>query len=85
MLDVAGCEMVWIGYSTDDLEEVLGELGRELEDEAEPEKTATEVMKEIQLDEEQHPIQPLIDGQWPSAEEAPEKKQENIESYFASD
>ena len=84
MLDVTGCEMVWIGYSTDDLEEALGELARELEDEAEPEKTATEVMKEIQLDEEQHPVQPLIDGQWPSAEEAPEKKQENIDSYLTS-
>ena len=31
MLDVPGCEMVWIGYSEDDLDGVLGELGREIE------------------------------------------------------
>lgn len=75
MLDIPGCEMIWIGHSTDDLEDVLGELGREIEDEVDPDKTATEVMKEIQLDEKEHPIQPLIDGQWPSEENAPEKKE----------
>jgi len=68
--------MVWIGSSTDDLEELLGEFGREIEEEANPELKATEVMKDIQLDENQHPIQPLIDGQWPKAEDAPEKNDE---------
>jgi len=76
MLDIPGCEMVWIGSSTDDLEELLGEFGREIEEEANPELKATEVMKDIQLDENQHPIQPLIDGQWPKAEDAPEKNDE---------
>jgi hypothetical protein len=80
MLDVPGCEMVWIGSSTDDLEELLNELNREIEEEeeeeADPEQKATEVMKDIQLDENQHPTQPLIDGQWPKAEDAPEKKDE---------
>ncbi|CAF0758749.1 unnamed protein product [Rotaria sp. Silwood1] len=74
MLDVPGCEMVWIGSSTDDLEELLGELGREIEEEADSNLTATEVMKDIQLDEAQHPIQPLVDGKWPKQEDAPEKK-----------
>jgi hypothetical protein len=73
MLDIPGCEMIWIGSSTDDLEELLGDIGREIEEEADPEIEATEVMKDIQLDENQHPIQPLIDGQWPKAEDAPEK------------
>lgn len=78
MLDVPGCEMVWIGSSTDTLEGLLEELTSETEEEehADPETKATEVMKEIQLDEKQHPIQALIDGQWPKAEDAPEK---NIE------
>jgi len=76
MLDIPGCEMVWIGSSTDDLEELLGEIGREIEEEADSEIEATEVMKDIQLDENQHPTQPLIDGQWPKAEDAPEKKNE---------
>lgn len=74
MLDIPGCEMVWIGYSDDELEETLGEIGREIVGEADPEKSTTEVMQEIQLSEREHPTQPLIDGQWPSAEEAPEKK-----------
>ncbi len=76
MLDIPGCEMIWIGSSTDDLEELLGELGHEIEEEADSEIKATEVMKDIQLDEKQHPIQPLIDGQWPKVEDAPEKKDE---------
>jgi len=76
MLDIPGCEMVWIGSSTDDLEELLGELSREIEEGVDPETTATEVMKDIQLDEKQHPTQPLIDGQWPKAEDAPEKQNE---------
>jgi hypothetical protein len=76
MLDIPGCEMVWIGSSTDDLEELLGEFGREIEDEAEPEIKPSEVMKDIQLDEKEHPTQPLIDGQWPKAEDAPEKNNE---------
>jgi len=65
--------MVWIGSSTDDLEELLGELGHEIEEEANPETTPTEVMKDIQLNEKEHPIQALIDGEWPKAEDAPEK------------
>ena len=76
MLDIPGCEMVWIGTSTHDLEDMLSELSREIEkehEEADPEAKATEVMKEIQLDEKQHPTQALIDGQWPNADEAPEK------------
>ncbi|CAF1030808.1 unnamed protein product [Rotaria sordida] len=80
MLDIPGCEMVWIGSSTDDLEELLGELGREIEEEADPEITATEVMKDVQLDEKEHPIQPLIDGQWPKEEDAPEKKEHKEEN-----
>ncbi|CAF1070985.1 unnamed protein product [Adineta steineri] len=80
MLDIPGCEMVWIGSSTDNLEEVLGELSRELEEDVDHEVTATEVMKDIQLDEKQHPIQPLIDGQWPKAEDAPEKNNEEEEN-----
>jgi hypothetical protein len=80
MLDVPGCEMVWIGSSTDDLEELLAELSHEIEeDEVDPEQKATEVMKDIQLDEKQHPTQPLIDGQWPKAEDAPEKKEQQQE------
>ena len=74
MLDILGCEMVWIGSSTDDLEGLLDELSREIEEETDPEAKATEVMKDIQLDEKEHPTQPLIDGQWPKAEDAPEKK-----------
>lgn len=74
MLDIAGCEMVWIGSSTDDFEELLGDLSHEIEEEADTDIKATEVMKDIQLDEKEHPIQPLIDGQWPKAEDAPEKK-----------
>ncbi len=77
MLDILGCEMVWIGSSTDDLEGLLDELNREIDDEeADPEVKAAEVMKDIQLDEKQHPTQPLIDGQWPNAEDAPEKNNE---------
>jgi len=76
MLDIPGCEMIWIGSSTDDLGELLGEIGREIEEEADPEIKATEVMKDIQLDEKQHPTQPLIDGQWPKPEDAPEKENE---------
>ncbi|UJR25012.1 hypothetical protein I4U23_006373 [Adineta vaga] len=76
MLDVLGCEMVWIGSSTGDHEELLEELSKEIEEENDPETLASEVMKDIQLDEKQHPIQPLIDGQWPNAEDAPEKKDE---------
>ena len=33
-------------------------------------------MKDTQLDEKQHPTQPLIDGQWPKAEDAREKNNE---------
>jgi hypothetical protein len=81
MLDILGCEMVWISSSTEDLEELLSELNHEIEEEeeeenADPEIVATEVMKDIQLDEKEHPIQPLIDGQWPKPEDAPEKKDE---------
>jgi len=77
MLDILGCEMVWIGSSTDDLEGLLDELNREIDDEeADPEAKAAEVMKDIQLDEKQHPTQPLIDGQWPNVEDAPEKNNE---------
>jgi len=87
MLDIPGCEMIWIGSSIDDLEELFGELGREIEEEADSEINATDVMKEIQLDEKQHPTQPLIDGQWPKAEDAPEKKdqeenQTKIDDYI---
>ena len=79
MLDTPGCEMVWIGSSTDNLEGLLEELTSETEeeeDETDPESKATEVMKDIQLDEKHHPAQPLIDGQWPKAEDAPEKNNE---------
>ncbi len=77
MLDILGCEMVWIGSSTDDLEGLFDELNREIEEEeADPEAKAAEVMKDIQLDEKQHPTQPLIDGQWPKVEDAPEKNNE---------
>ena len=31
-------------------------------------------MKEVQLDEKQHPIQALVDGQWADKDDAPEKK-----------
>ena len=34
-------------------------------------------MKEIQLDEKQHPTQALIDGQWAKAKDAPEKNTED--------
>lgn len=61
--------MVWIGSSTDDIKELLNELNKEIDPEIKP----TEVMKDIQLNEKEHPIQPLIDGQWPKAEDAPEK------------
>lgn len=79
MLDVPGCEMVWIGSSTDALEGLLEELTSETEEEedADPETKATEVMKEIQLDEKQHPTQALIDGQWAKAKDAPEKNTED--------
>ena len=77
MLDIPGCELLWISSTTDDLEHILNELSREIEDEeTDPETKATEVMKDIQLDEKEHPTQPLIDGQWPKAEDAPEKKNE---------
>ena len=76
MLDIPGCEMIWIGSSTEDLEALLDELSKEIDAEADPETKATEVMKDIQLDENEHPVQPLIDGQWPKAEDAPEKKNE---------
>jgi len=87
MLDIPGCEMVWIGSSTHDLEELLDELSREIEEEEEvdPETKATEVMKDIQLDEKQHPTQPLIDGQWPKAEDAPEKKDQQDENQTKID
>lgn len=78
MLDIPGCEMVWIGSSTDNIEGLLEELTSETEEEGtDPESKATEVMKDIQLDEKQHPTQPLIDGQWPKAEDAPEKNNDD--------
>ena len=48
-----------------DLKSLFEELTSETEEEedADPETKATEVMKEIQLDEKQHPTQALIDGQ----------------------
>ena len=76
MLDILGCEMIWIGSTTDALEDLLEELNKEIDDET----TASEVMKDIQLDEKQHPIQPLIDGEWPKVEDAPEKKNEETSS-----
>lgn len=89
MLDIPGCEMVWIGSSTEDIEELLNELNQEIDDseQTDPETKATEVMKDIQLNEKEHPIQPLIDGQWPKAEDAPEKnndqdKQTKIDDYI---
>jgi hypothetical protein len=91
MLDIPGCEMVWIGSSTDVLEELLDELNREIEEdeekkeEVDPETKAAEVMKDIQLDEKEHPTQPLIDGQWPKAEDAPEKKDQQDENQTKID
>ena len=78
MLDILGCEMVWIGSSTDNIDGLLDELNHEIEEDekADPELKATEIMKDIQLDEKQHPTQPLIDGQWPKVEDAPEKNNE---------
>ncbi|CAF1207560.1 unnamed protein product [Adineta ricciae] len=76
MLDILGCEMIWIGSTTDALENLLEELNKEIDDET----TASEVMKDIQLDEKQHPTQPLIDGEWPKAEDAPEKKNDETSS-----
>jgi len=73
MLDIIGCELIWIG-SSDDIEHNLGEIGRELEEEADADVTVKEVMKDIHLNEDEHPTQPLVDGQWPKAEDAPEKQ-----------
>ncbi|CAF0886316.1 unnamed protein product [Didymodactylos carnosus] len=66
LLDYNGVEMIWIASSCD-LEIELGEVGKELEDLAAETNITTEkdVLNELHLNENEHPTQPLKDGEWP--------------------
>jgi hypothetical protein len=58
-LNYEGAELLFIGAA----EDVSEGLGIELEAEEESESTA-EIFKDLRLEKSQHPIEPLLEGEW---------------------